>query len=223
MIVEARPATEEERAALGEQYNTFEQQHTTAELGMWIFLATELMLFGGLFTAYTVYRTVYPAGFAEGSRHLELIYGAPNTAVLILSSLTMAMAVRCSQLGEQRKLVWYLIATALLGTLFMAVKGAEYYKHFVDGMVPGLAWRYVGPYPGPVQLFFFAYFTMTGLHAVHLIVAIAIVFVTALLARRGAFPPRRHLPVEMVGLYWHFVDMVWTFLLPLLYFFGLTE
>src|SRR5919198_1792214 len=111
MIVEARPTTDEERAALGEQYNTFEQQHTTAELGMWIFLATELMLFGGLFTAYTVYRTLYPAGFAEGSRHLDLVLGGTNTAVLIVSSLTMAQAVYSAQTGDRRRLALYLMAT----------------------------------------------------------------------------------------------------------------
>src|SRR5919198_110256 len=214
MIVEARPTTDEERAALGEQYNTFEQQHTTAELGMWIFLATELMLFGGLFTAYTVYRTLYPAGFAEGSRQLDLVLGGTNTAVLIVSSLTMAQAVYSARSGEWRKLVVNLLATAAIGSVFMVIKGVEYAKHISDGMLPGLAWHYSGPEASAVQLFFIAYFTLTGLHALHLTVAIGIVVVTALLAARGAFPPGGHAPVEVIGLYWHFVDMVWIFLLP---------
>ena len=189
---------------------------------MWIFLGTELMLFGGLFTVYTVYRTVYPAGFAEGSRHLDLLYAGPNTAVLLISSLTMALAVRAAQLGQRSKLIQYLIGTAALGTLFMIIKAAEYYKHFQEAMVPGIVWHFEGADAGAVQMFFVAYFLMTGLHAVHLLIAIGIVLTVAILARRNRpLRPERHAPVEMVGLYWHFVDMIWTFLLPLLYLFGL--
>jgi cytochrome c oxidase subunit III len=208
----------ERDAALGEPYQTLEQQHETAELGMWLFLATEVMLFGGLFTAYTVYRIVYPDGFLQGSRMLDLLYAGPNTAVLLLSSLTMALGVRAAQLGRRRPLVRYLILTAVLGALFMVIKGAEYEKHIQDGLLPGFAWRYSGENAHQVELFFVAYFLMTGLHAVHLTIAIGIVVVTAWLAGRGKFlPPTRHTPVEMVGLYWHFVDIIWTLLLPLLY------
>jgi cytochrome c oxidase subunit III len=206
---------------LGEQYHSLEQQRTTASFGMWVFLATELMLFGALFTAYAVYRTLYPAGFAEGSRHLDLVLGGTNTAVLIISSLTMAQAVHSARMGERRRLVLYLVATGLIGSVFMAIKAAEYGKHIADGMLPGLAWHYAGPEPSAVQLFFVAYFTLTGLHALHLTVAIVIVLVAAFLAARGAFPPGGHAPVEVIGLYWHFVDMIWIFLLPLLYLFGL--
>lgn len=218
MSVETSPLSAE---SLGEQYHSLEQQHGTAEFGMWIFLATEVMLFGGLFTAYTVYRTVYPEGFAEGSRHLDLLIAGPNTAVLLVSSLTMALAVRGAQCGQRRKTTWFLVATAVLGLIFMALKFAEYYQHYVEGTVPGLAWTYTGPDADAVQLFFIAYFTMTGLHAVHLLVAIGIVAVCVALSRRGTFvPAERHTPLEMVGLYWHFVDMIWAFLLPLLYLFG---
>ena len=221
MIAERPPTSPAARAALGEQFNTLAQQHETSEFGMWIFLATELMLFGGLFLAYTVYRTVYSAGFADGSRHLDLVYAAPNTAVLLISSLTMALAVRAAQVGEQRKITRYLLLTAVLGIVFMLVKSAEYYEHYQQGMLPGIAWTYTGADANAVELFFVAYFTMTGLHAVHLLVAIGIVLVCWFMARRGAFvPPERHTPLEMVGLYWHFVDMIWTFLLPLLYLFG---
>jgi cytochrome c oxidase subunit 3 len=221
MIVAARQArAAHEHQALGEHFNTLEQQHEAAEFGMWIFLMTELMLFGGLFVGYIAYRTIYPDGFAEGSRHLDLSYGGPNTVVLILSSLTMVLAVRSAQLGDQRKLVRYLLATAAIGTIFMVVKGAEYYKHFADGMVPVLAWHYTGPYPSQVQLFFFTYFALTGLHSVHLTIGILLVLIAAVMASRGAFLAERHIPVEMIGLYWHFVDTVWIFLLPLLYLFG---
>jgi len=212
-----------ESGALGEQFGTFEQQYLSEELGMWIFLATEIMLFGGLFTAYTVYRTVYPAGFAEGSRHLDVLYGSVNTAVLIISSLMMSLAVRAAQLGQQRALTRYLLGTALLGVLFLAVKGLEYEKHFGEGMVPGLVWQYVGPLPNQVELFFFAYFLMTGLHSVHLAIGIMAVLLFAVRARRGAFPVEHYASVEMLGLYWHFVDVVWIFLLPLLYLFGLSS
>jgi len=212
-----------ESGALGEQFGTFEQQHQAETLGMWIFLATEVMLFGGLFTAYTVYRTFYPAGFAEGSRHMDVLYGSVNTAVLIISSLMMSLAVRAAQLGHQRALTRYLLGTALLGVLFLAVKGLEYQKHFAEGMVPGLVWQYGGPLPNQVELFFFAYFVMTGLHSVHLGIGIVAVLVFAARARFGTFLVQRSAPVEMLGLYWHFVDVVWIFLLPLLYLFGLSS
>ena len=206
---------------LGEHYNTLEQQHTASELGMWLFLATELMLFGGLFTGYAVYRTVYSAGFAEGSRHLDLVYAGVNTVVLITSSLTMSLGVRAAQLGQRRPLVRSLIATGVLGLVFIAIKALEYQKHFAEGMVPGLVWTFDGPLANQVQLFFFAYFAMTGLHTVHLAVGILMVLMMALLATRGAFVAERHTPVEMLGLYWHFVDVIWLFLVPLLYLFGL--
>ena len=209
-------------SALGEHYNTLEQQHTASELGMWLFLATELMLFGGLFTGYTVYRTVYSAGFAEGSRHLDLVYAGINTVVLITSSLTMSLGVRAAQLGQRRPLVRSLIATGVLGLVFIAIKALEYQKHFSEGMVPGLVWTFDGPLASQVQLFFFAYFAMTGLHTVHLAVGILMVLGMALFATKGAFVAERHTPVEMVGLYWHFVDVIWIFLLPLLYLFGLS-
>ena len=218
MTIEA--VREREGEPLGHHFNTFEQEHGADEFGMWLFLLTELMLFGGLFLGYIYYRTLYPAGFAEGSRHLELSFGGPNTIILIVSSLTMVLAIRSAQVGARRRLFWYLVATAALGILFMVVKGAEYYKHFLDGMVPVLNWTYSGPYANQVQLFFFAYFALTGLHSLHLTIGIVLVVIVAVMARRGAFLRERHVPVEMIGLYWHFVDMVWMFLLALLYLFG---
>ena len=208
---------------IGEQYSSLEQEHATAEFGMWVFLATELMLFGGLFTAYTVYRTLYPIGFAEGSRHLDLALGGTNTAVLLVSSLTMALAVHAGQLGERRRMAVFLVLTAVLGAAFLGIKAVEYSKHFAEGTVPGLAWQYAGPNPAQVQLFFLAYFALTGLHAVHLSIAVVVVVCMAFMGARRAFPAERHTPVEMVGLYWHFVDMIWIVLLPLLYLFGLNR
>jgi cytochrome c oxidase subunit 3 len=214
------PASVREHQALGEHYTTLEQQHTASEMGMWIFLATELMLFGGLFTGYVVYRTLYSAGFAEGSRHLDLLYGGANTAVLLTSSLTISLAVRAAQLSRQRALVSLLTITSILGVVFLAIKAVEYQKHFAEGMVPGLVWTYQGPLATQVELFFFAYFAMTALHSVHLGVGVVIVAVIAVGARRGSFLGERHTPVEMIGLYWQFVDVIWIFLVPLLYLFG---
>jgi cytochrome c oxidase subunit III len=219
-VAVAEPTVAPEQEGLGDAYRTLEQQHEASEFGMWLFLATELMFFGGLFTAYTVYRIVYPAGFVEGSRHLDVTLGAANTVVLIVSSLTMVLAVRSAQLADRRRMLWYLLATAVLGTLFMVVKGVEYRQHFLEGTVPGLAWSYQGPYPEQVQLFFLAYFGLTGLHSVHLIIGILLVLVTAFVVGRGPLLPTRQTGVEMVGLYWHFVDTVWIFLLPLLYLLG---
>jgi cytochrome c oxidase subunit 3 len=214
--------TELPRGVLGPQYQSLEQQHRTATFGMWVFLATEVMLFGGLFAAYTIYRVVYPQGFAEGSRHMNLVLGGINTYVLIVSSLTIALAVHSAQHARRRALVVYLLISAALGALFIVVKGVEYAQHISDGLAPGLFWHYSGPLPSQVQLFMLAYFAMTGLHAIHLTIAIGLVTVMAILAARGAFPPENHAPVASVGLYWHFIDMVWIFLLPLLYFPGLT-
>jgi cytochrome c oxidase subunit 3 len=164
---------------------------------------------------------LYSAGFSEGSRHLDLVYAGVNTVVLITSSLTMSLGVRAAQLGKQRALVRSLAATAALGLVFIAIKAFEYDKHFSEGMVPGLVWTFDGPHANEVQLFFFAYFVMTGLHTVHLAVGILLVLIMALLATRGALVAERHTPVEMFGLYWHFVDAIWIFLFPLLYLFGL--
>jgi cytochrome c oxidase subunit 3 len=208
--------------ALGPQYQSLEQQHRTATFGMWVFLATELMLFGGLFAAYTIYRTVYPAGFAEGSRHMNLVLGGINTVVLIVSSLTIALAVHSAQHAKRRALVTYLLISAAFGALFIGIKGVEYAQHIADGLAPGVAWHFTGPVPSQVQLFMLAYFAMTGLHAIHLTIAVGLVTVMAIMAARGAFPPENYAPVVSAGLYWHFIDMIWIFLLPLLYFPGLT-
>jgi cytochrome c oxidase subunit 3 len=188
-------------------WSTLEQERHAEQFGMWIFLATEVMLFGGLFTAYTIYRVVYPAAFAEGSRHLDVVLGGVNTLVLIVSSGTMAIAVERARAG--RSATPLLVLTGCLGLAFLAIKAVEYRAHVVEGMVPGMAWRYEGA--PEVQLFMVAYFTMTGLHALHLAIAIGVVAWMAL--RRAVY--------EVAGLYWHFVDVVWVFLLPLLYLYGL--
>jgi cytochrome c oxidase subunit 3 len=213
----------ESNEVVAEHFNTFEQQHEAVHLGMWVFLATEVMMFGGLFTAYTVYRILYPLGFGEGSRHLDLTLASVNTIILLVSSFVMSFAVQSARLGDRRRLIRLLSATALLGVVFMAIKAMEYVSHFNDGMVPGLNWQYAGPRAAEVQLFMLAYFTMTGLHAIHLTVAIAIVLIMLTTLLRSRRSPLQHTPIEVIGLYWHFVDIIWVFLLPLLYLLGPTS
>jgi cytochrome c oxidase subunit 3 len=210
-----------EHSALAEQFDDLEQQHQAATFGMWVFLITEVMLFGGMFTAYTAYRFVYSEGFAEGSRHMSIVLGSVNTVVLIVSSLTMALAVHSAQTGSRRKLVGCLGVTLVLGLAFIGIKAVEYWQHYQEGLVPGLRFTFEGPLARPVELFFLFYFIMTGIHAVHLTIGVGLVATLLVLARRGHFSPAAHSPVEVIGLYWHFVDMVWIFLLPLLYLFGL--
>ena len=205
---------------IAEQFDDLDQQRGAAKLGMWVFLATEVMFFGGLFLAYTVYRYLYPGIFAAASRHTEIILGGANTALLLFSSTLMALAVRASQLGGRRQLVRLLLATALLGIGFMVIKGFEYHKDFTEHLVPGANFIWHGANPRAAELFFWLYFAMTGLHAIHVTVGVVLMLVLALLAGRGRFANGNYIPVEIVGLYWHFVDIVWVFLFPLLYLAG---
>jgi cytochrome c oxidase subunit III len=206
--------------ALQHHFDTLEQQQHAATLGMWVFLMTEVLFFGGLFMAYTLYRTWYHEMFVEASKHLNITYGALNTIVLIGSSVTMAMAVRCSQLGERMKLVVYLILTMILGTVFLGVKYIEYADKFHHHLVPGPNFEFAAPYTQQAQLYFSLYFAMTGLHALHMIVGLGIMTVMVIWSWQGKFSPEYYTPIEISGLYWHFVDLVWIFLFPLLYLIG---
>lgn len=199
------------------QFDSMEHQHETSYLGMWLFLGTEVMFFGGLFVAYAVYRYLYPAAFAEGSSHTNLLLGSINTGILLVSSLMMALAVRAAQLDQRRLLVLFLLLTIVFGTIFLGIKGYEYYHEYQEGLVPGIFFTYTGEHAAQVALFFVFYFFMTGLHAVHMTIGLGVVAVIAFLAWRGKFSSAHYTPVEGTGLYWHFVDMVWVFLYPLLY------
>jgi cytochrome c oxidase subunit III len=206
--------------ALQHHFADLEEQKDASTLGMWLFLAQEVLFFGGLFLAYTVYRNLYYAGFAEASHHLNYTLGGANTAVLIFSSLTMALAVRAAALGKKQHVVIFLILTILLGAVFLGVKVVEYKEKFDHHLVPGPGFLFEGPHKNAAEIFYSLYFSMTGLHALHMIVGIPILAVIAWMAHRGKFSPAYHTPVEMVGLYWHFVDIVWIFLFPLLYLVG---
>lgn len=199
------------------QFEDADQQREAASLGMWAFLVTEIMFFGGVFAAYAVCRSLFPEAFAEASNKLNVILGATNTAVLICSSLTMAMAVRSAQLNRQRELILFLLLTILLGTGFLGIKLVEYSHKFQEHLFPGASFQFEGPHGPQTQIFFCFYFAMTGLHAVHMIIGIAIMASLLLKARRGQFSAEYNSPVEVAGLYWHFVDIVWIFLFPLLY------
>jgi cytochrome c oxidase subunit 3 len=220
--------------ALAHQFDDMTQQQESASLGMWLFLLTEIMFFGGMFAGYTVYRTYYPEAFAAGSHELDILLGGFNTAVLIFSSLTMALAVHAAQLGKRNKVILFLVLTLVLGLVFLGVKVVEYGS---KGVFPGLieAKHHLVPGPGfyfegqgafanvagqNVQLFFSFYFAMTGMHALHMIIGAGLLSWLIWATHRNRFSPEYYSPVEMIGLYWHFVDIVWIFLFPLLYLLG---
>jgi cytochrome c oxidase subunit III len=210
-----------ESLALRVQFDTEEQQKDASTLGMWIFLITEIMFFGGMFAVYTVYRSWYPNVFAIASSSLNEIIGAANTAVLLLSSFTMVMAVRAGQLGQQKMIVIFLILTLLFGGIFLGVKAYEWNEKFEEHHIPGqAAFHLEGVAPGDqghAQLFFSIYFAMTGLHALHMVIGVGILLTLIMQARRGRFSAGYYTPVDAAGLYWHFVDIIWIFLFPLLY------
>jgi cytochrome c oxidase subunit III len=202
------------------QFDDPAQQRETSTLGMWVFLATEVMFFGGLFLAYTVYRALHVEAFELASRRLDIGLGGFNTAVLLTSSLTMALAVHSAQAGKRRRIVVFLALTIMLGVAFLGIKGFEYHEKFVDHLVPGPAFSFPLAQAREAEMFFYLYFAMTGLHALHMIAGVGVVGVIAIKAGRGQFTPAYYTPLEMAGLYWHFVDIVWIFLFPLLYLVG---
>jgi cytochrome c oxidase subunit 3 len=203
-----------------------EQQRDASSLGMWVFLATELMFFGGLFCAYLIYRHWYFGDFAAASKSINMALGATNTVVLICSSLTVVFAVWAAQTARRTILLASLAVTMLLGATFLGIKGIEYKDKFDEHHVPGASFSFheeipghPGQYANPAhaQIFFSLYFVMTGLHALHMIIGLGIFLWLFLMAWKGRFTPEYNTPVEIGGLYWHFVDIVWIYLFPLLY------
>ncbi len=213
-------ASETRPAPLAHHFDDYDQQREAATLGMWLFIAQELMFFGGLFLTYTVYRWKYPLFFALGSNQLDIPLGLLNTIVLIGSSLTMVLAVRSAQLGRGRQIAGWLAATMTLGTAFLVIKGFEYHHKWVHHLIPGKGFHLAGTDDPAAQTFFVLYFCMTGLHALHMIVGLGLLAFLVPKALRGEFSAENHNWVEGVGLYWHFVDIIWIFLFPLLYLLG---
>lgn len=207
------------------QFEDMEQQREADSLGMWVFLVTEIMFFGGLFATYIVYRSLYLHSFEIGSRLLKVDFGATNTAVLIASSLTMALSIHAAHSGKKKsQQIMFLALTLVLGVLFLFLKfNFEWRADYAEHLIPGFGfiirpeWGAAGPH---VPMFFLFYFFMTGLHALHMIIGCGILVVLMFMARRNRFNSEYYAPLEVTGLYWHFVDIVWIFLFPLLYLIG---
>jgi cytochrome c oxidase subunit III len=227
--------------ALQHHFENMEQQREAGTLGMWVFLVTEIMFFGGMFLAYALYRSIYGAAFASGSNHLDITLGAVNTGVLILSSFTMAMAVYFTQVGKNRPQVLCLVLTLILGLGFLGIKAVEYYQKYEDRLIPGRVIPGItfspavahegdhdphklhlleGATVAQVEMFYWIYFAMTGMHALHMIIGAGLLTYLIIFSLKRRFGPEYHSPVEVIGLYWHFVDIVWIFLFPLLYLLG---
>jgi len=218
---------DEQRPALRHHFADEQQQRDSASLGMWLFLATEVMFFGCLFCAYLIYRRLYFGDFGAASKSIDATLGATNTAVLICSSVTVVLAVWAAQTARKTLLVAMLAVTMLFGLAFLGIKAKEYTDKFEEHHVPGASFSFNNvPVPGHpneyanprhAEIFFSLYFIMTGLHALHMIVGLGIFSWLLYAASKGRFTPEWHTPVEIGGLYWHFVDIVWIYLFPLLY------
>lgn len=226
MSTDHAAAAEGHHSMVAHQFDDAEQQKEASALGMWAFLVTEVLFFGGLILAYTIFRNAYGMAWMAGSHELDVALGGANTAILICSSFTMAMAVHCAQLGQRDRIVLFLVLTLLFGGAFLGVKAKEYGDKIEHHLVPGANFEYHGEFidqvnPRNVELYFFLYFAMTGVHAAHMVVG-ALLLVVWLIptARKGRYTADYYSPVENFGLYWHFVDIVWIFLYPLLYLIG---
>ncbi len=221
-------------------FDTMVQQFDSAKLGIWLFLITEVMFFSGLFVAYILFRVNYPEIFAYGHQFLDKTWGMVNTIVLLFSSLTMAWAVRCAQLGQQRGLITNLIITIACAAAFLGIKYIEYSHKIHEGLLPGALFSYdpnahhgegaghdshdsehsthvTGPMPARIGLFFSIYFCITGLHGIHIIAGMIAISWILYRSIKGHFGPEYFGPVDYVGLYWHLVDLIWIYLFPLLY------
>jgi cytochrome c oxidase subunit 3 len=205
------------------QFDDAVQQHEAVTLGMWAFLATEVLFFGALFAAYAVYRHYFFESFQYASVHyLKWYLGAFNTGVLLCSSLTVALSVHAAHEGNNKQLVRLLLLTMVLGIAFLGIKASEYYIDYKEGVIPGGAFFHPEHIPpgidaSRVRMFMGFYFIMTGIHATHMLVGLGLFTWLAWHAHRGRFSPRQYNAVEICGLYWHFVDLVWIFLFPMLY------
>ena len=215
-------------------FDSMEQQNQSTLLGMWLFLGQEIMFFGGLFAAYTIYRILYPAAWKLGSLTLSWQLGTLNTVVLIGSSFTIVLAVNAARHNSKKGVLKWFLVTLFLGTVFLGVKAVEYTAKYEHGVIPGLHWDdahalhtiqksaeaaglTVEKLPEGIQLYYSLYFAMTGMHALHMIIGFGLAIWILVKNQRGRFNAEYYPHVEYFGLYWHFVDIVWIFLFPLLY------
>jgi cytochrome c oxidase subunit 3 len=208
--------------ATAHQFEDQAQQREAATLGMWVFLATEILFFGAMFAGYTVYRFANPQAWKEASRHTLITLGTCNTALLLVSSLTMVLGVRAIELGLRRVAARWLWCTAALGTAFLIVKGFEYRHEILEGLLPGASFHMEGPGGKHAEMFFYIYFLMTGVHALHVTIGVVMLAIFAIRLHATHHDAVQLSPaaVDLLGLYWHFVDIVWVFLFPLLYLAG---
>lgn len=210
----------EHPAHLQHHFTDSRQQEESAKLGIWLFLLTEVLLFGGLFCFYAIYRSWNPEMFHNAHAYLDVWMGATNTVVLIVSSLTMALAIRSMQLGRRKATIWFLVGTVLLACAFMVIKYFEYSHKIHVGQLPGQWYFFEGIEGTNPHIFFSAYFLMTGLHGFHVLGGIGVITWLIIKTARGSFSPEYYTPIEMTGLYWHLVDLIWIFLFPLFYLIG---
>ncbi len=218
---------EVQNPALLHHFSSEQQQKNAASLGMWLFLVTEIMFFGGMFCAYLIYRVQHFNAFAAASQQLDITMGAVNTAVLIVSSVTVVFAVKAAEAGKRMLLVTMLTVTVLLGLTFLVIKGFEYKEKFEKHHVPGASFSFTDTFddngkkipvnPKEAELFFSLYFAMTGMHALHMVIGCGLFGTLAILAWKGKYTPGYYTPIENAGLYWHLVDIIWIYLFPLLY------
>jgi cytochrome c oxidase subunit III len=205
---------------LAEQFEDLAQQRAASTLGMWVFLATEVMFFGGLFLAFAVARFLHPDAFNQATKQLDVVAGSINTAILFTSSFTTAVAVAALKQGQKKRVITLQLISILLGSVFLAIKGYEYHEKWTEGLFPGD--NFIASEPGRNQkeLFFLFYFILTGLHGIHLLVALGIAAVMVWFLITDQITQTRYMPLEVSALYWHFVDVVWVFVFPLLYLIG---
>ncbi len=202
---------------LQHHFATAEQQFDAAKIGMWLFLITEILLFGGLFVGFGIMQSLHPEAFVHAHHHLDRTLGTVNTVVLLCSSFTMVMAVHSAQTERRRRLILFLTATILLAAVFLGIKYFEYSHKFHDGLLPGKFFSYKGEGAAGQGIFFAFYFMMTGLHGIHILGGMGAIGWVLRRSIRGDFSGKYYTPVDMVGLYWHLVDMIWIYLFPLLY------
>jgi cytochrome c oxidase subunit 3 len=225
--VSASPQAKTGEPSLSPQYHvahhfeSADQQFESNRMGVWLFLVTEVLFFGGLFCAFAVFRSWYFEGFVEAHLKLDKVMGALNTLVLITSSLTMALAVRAAQVSNKKFADVMLWITLICAGVFMVIKYGEYSHKFHDGLLPGGSFSAEGfADPQGAGIFFAVYFMMTGVHGTHVLIGMGLILWLIIRNRKGHFSSRYYSPVENVGLYWHLVDLVWIYLFPLLYLVG---
>jgi cytochrome c oxidase subunit III len=209
-----------DHANLAHHFSDAEQQHDAAKFGMWVFILSELLLFGGLFVAYTVFRVLNPEMFYNAHKALNVTLGTLNTVILITSSLTIALAIHFMQLGQKSKTLISLYCTLALAAAFLVIKFFEYSHKFELGQLPGKFYTYTGIQGNNPHIFFSIYFVMTGLHALHIIGGMVVISLMIYKTSKDLFSSAYYTPLELTGLYWHLVDIIWIFLFPLLYLIG---